>query len=106
MTSTPAGWCRREEMTATPVLLPVPQRLVDFGAPEKLRVWVSEPLEGGGEARFPGDFVGSFVFLVDELADTHTLGRHISGISALRLLMKGILEDTEITAITRNRDEW
>ena len=106
LTSTPAGWYLHEEMTATPVMVPVPHRLVDFGAPETLKVWVSEPLESGEEARFPGDFVGSFVFLVDELAETHTVPRHLSGISALRLLMEGILQDKEITEITRGKDGW
>lgn len=105
-TSTPAGWYLHETMTATPVVVPVPERLVDFGAPEKLKVWVSDPLDTGEEIRFPGDFVGSFVFLVDELAETRTVKGHISGVSALRLLVEGILEDKEMLALDRSRDSW
>jgi hypothetical protein len=101
-----AGWYLKETMTATPVLVPVPDDLVVFGAPEKLTVWVADPLATREEVRFDGDVVGSFVYLVEELAETPTFRYHLSGISALRLLMEGVLEDREITAITGTRDVW
>lgn len=101
-----AGWYLKETMTATPVLVPVPDDLVAFGAPEKLKVWVSDPLDTHEEARFAGDVVGAFVFLVEELAEAPVLKHHISGISAMRLLVEGILEDRDITMIDRDRDTW
>lgn len=100
------GWYVKETMAATPVLVPVPDDLITFGAPEKLKVWVSDPLDIDEEVDSVDSFAGSFVFLVEELVDAPIFDGYISGISALRLLVEGFLKDRDITVIGRRRDNW
>ncbi|WP_146055595.1 hypothetical protein [Streptomyces malaysiensis] len=74
-------------MDATPVTLPTRGKFEEVGGPKTLRVWVVDPVETNTQPEHEWDFIGSFVFLVEELEDADFPTSVVSGVSALRALV-------------------
>jgi hypothetical protein len=85
---TRVGYFVHEEFVATPVLVPrASSTNSDFTLPP-LKVWVSDPLDEVRGQYYDFEFVGSFLFLVEETRpELPTFISSISGISALRMIV-------------------
>ncbi|WP_144880825.1 hypothetical protein [Microbacterium paraoxydans] len=81
------GWYVYERVLATPVVLPLKDRLPDaVTGPDALTVWVADPPEPV-MPRDEWDFSTSFLFIVEELGEFRwPIGWFLSGISALRIV--------------------
>lgn len=92
-------WYVYEETIATPVTLPLREILpAEQGVPQALTVWVLDPVDPRDEPAGPWDWLGSYVFIVQELGEWSWPARtHISGISALRLVVEGIGQQMPLT---------
>ena len=87
----PIGWYVSEQLTVTPVTVPVSAQLRGFGAPDRINVWVGDPVVPRDSHADDG-FVGSFLFLVEELPEQPAshLPRPVSGMSAVRFLFDSL----------------
>jgi hypothetical protein len=89
-----SGWYVHEQnVLATPVHIPLAGRLEGLSVPEALTVWVSDPLDDAGEPEDEWDFLGSFLFIVQELGQglNWPTSTFISGMSALRMIVDFIV---------------
>lgn len=96
------GWYVYERVLATPVVLPLKDRLPDgVSGPDALTVWVIDPPEPL-QPREEWDFSTSFVFIVEELGEFRwPMGWFLSGISALRLVAE-VLTDPRPETISHD----
>lgn len=105
-----SDWYVHENTTATPVLVPLDKTLRDRRTPEALTVWIIDPVESTAVPRDEWDWIGSFVFIVQELGNfPWPTPYFISGISALRLVVDVIakmdhLDEDELTALSGDED--
>jgi len=105
-TSNHDGWYVAEhDLIATPVQLPVRDKLGDgISAPAALNIWVCDPLLPLPEKTHDWDFIGSFVFIVEELGEyAWPSSWFTSGISALRLLVDDLAAGTDFTFERREK---
>jgi hypothetical protein len=93
----PMDWYVHEAAIATPVLIPVQKALKNSDyMPEKLTVWVIDPVEPTREPRGKWEWLGSFVFIVQEVADLTSPRTGVSGISALRMVVDVVANDEDV----------
>lgn len=94
----PPDWYVHEEgVTATPVLVPARKALGEPEyMPEDLRVWVLDPVEPSREPAYEEDWLGAYVFIVEQLLDLKASRFVISGISALRFIAEKIAIDEDV----------
>lgn len=94
----PSEWYVYETGIATPVLVPFDKTLPDANhLPDVLTVWVIDPIEPSREPVGKWDWLGSYVFLVEELADFgYPTSGYYSGISALRMLVEVVAKDANV----------
>jgi hypothetical protein len=86
-----------EIAAAVPVYLPVKGTALEGlpGAPESLCVWVADPPDDQIAPGWAPEFAcwqGSFLFLVEAAYDTHHSGSTMSGVSALSILIDGLVD--------------
>lgn len=94
------GWYVQEALVATPVVLPIPPRVLGrFKNIETFTVWVCPPVQPVTPlALTEWDALGSVVFLVEELTTLTWPGPYqISGISSLRVLVEGVMAERQIS---------
>jgi len=92
------GWYVYERVLATPVVLPLKDRLpVGITGPDALTVWVVDPPEPT-QSRDEWCFSTSFVFIVEELGQFRwPIAWFISGISALRIVAEVLTDPRQHT---------
>jgi hypothetical protein len=84
----PPDWYVYEVADATPMLVPIKKiaRKTKY-LPDKLRVWVIDPIEPSREPVAKWEWLGAYVFLVDMPGDLEAYRFGITGVSALRLVV-------------------
>ena len=83
-----SDWYVHETGIATPVLVPTDKALRNRNVPEALTVWIMDPIESAVEPEDEWDWLGSFVFIVQELGGfPWPSSWFISGLSALRMVV-------------------
>jgi hypothetical protein len=95
----PSEWYVYEHnVYATPVLIPVKEALggADY-VPDYIKVWVLDPTKPSREPIDKWDWLGAYVFIVQELLDLKIPDAGWSGVSALRLLIEGIAVKERVT---------
>jgi hypothetical protein len=93
-----------ETLTATPVLLPLKSINGSIPAADAINIWVGDPQDDvKTPAAHEWDWVGSFLFVVEEMQALEGPDRRhfVSGLSALRMLVQSAMGG-EIPP----RDEW
>lgn len=95
----PVDWYVHETAIATPVFVPVRQTLKSSEfLPEFLKVWIIDPGEPTREPDDEYDWIGSFVFIVEDLSDfPWMMPWQLSGISALRMIAEVVAVAEPIT---------
>jgi hypothetical protein len=92
------GWYVYERVLATPVVLPLKDRLPDaVSGPDALTVWVVDPPEPL-RPRDEWDFTTAFLFIVEEIGEFKwPMGWFLSGISALRIVAEVLTDPRQHT---------
>jgi hypothetical protein len=88
-----------EIVTATPVYLPIPERLRSLPTATDLNIWVSDPLPMLEERKGHWDYAGAYLFIVEEVSDVALPSQTtLSGVSALRMIVDCIATGTSPTS--------
>lgn len=99
------GWYVHERIIATPVALPVGDKLKALGVNDYLLVWVSDPLDTDETPEHEWDWIGSFLFVVQEPLDIDPM-IFMSGISALRFIIEGLAEGKSLSRVNGGFDQF
>jgi hypothetical protein len=109
----PPDWYVHETAIATPVIIPV-QRSLNLSSaymPETLTVWVADPVEPTRKLRDKWEILGSFVFIVQEVADLTSPRTAVSGLSALKMIVDVVakgeeLEEADLEELVNKPDKY